>query len=253
MTGRSVPRFGQRVAEPELMDELSGEPTELAEAYRRLRTLNMLFGASRPVLFGVRKLWKEAGRPLQLSVLDIGAGTGDVNRALLKWADQNGIRLHIVLADRCATACAEARRYYRGDPRIEIVQADVRNLPVASCDIVTATQFAHHFSEAELPGIVTCMLSASRWGVVLNDIHRHWLPWAAVWLTTRIVSRNRLIRHDGPLSVAKGFRAEDWRRLSAALSGCPLQYRWIALFRYVVVIRKPNAGTEASVGGHTNK
>jgi len=239
LTGLTVLRFRQRAAEPELMDDPQEEGAELAEAYRRLRTLNKLFGASHPVLFGVRKLWQDAGRPMRFSILDIGAGSGDINRALLKWADRNGVRLHIVLADRSETACAEAQRCFRGEPRVEVVQADVRSLPAASCDVVTATQFAHHFSDMELPAIISRMLNASRWGVVLNDIHRHWLPWAAVWLTTRI-SRNRMIRHDGPLSVAKGFRAEDWRRLSAKLPGYPLQYRWKALFRYVVVIQKPD-------------
>ena len=122
MTGLTVLRFRQRAAEPELMDDPQEEGAELAEAYRRLRTLNKLFGASHPVLFGVRKLWQDAGRPMRFSILDIGAGSGDINRALLKWADRNGVRLHIVLADRSETACAEARRCFRDEPRVEVVE-----------------------------------------------------------------------------------------------------------------------------------
>ena len=94
---------------------------------------------------------------------------------------------------------------------------DLFQLPEGSADVVTGTQFVHHFGANELSTVVESMLKASRTGVVINDIHRHWLPWTAVWLTSRIVSSNRYIVNDGPLSVAKGFRSEDWNNLKSDL------------------------------------
>ena len=85
--------------------------------------------------------------------------------------------------------------------------------------------------------IVTHMLRASFHGVVINDIHRHPVPYAAVWIITRLISRNRYIRHDGPLSVAKGFKGRDWRA-EKQLNHATLTYRWKPLFRYSVVIQK---------------
>lgn len=220
------------------MDEAFPGGAELLEAYRHLRRLNRLFGAARPVLYGVRRIWAEAGRPAELSVLDIGAGSGDVNRLLLRWADRQGVRMTVVLADRSEEACAEARRLYSGEPRVRVVRSDLFRLPDACADIVTATQFAHHFAADELPRVAQSMLRASRLGAVLCDIHRHWAPWLAVWLATRLLSRNRFIRHDGPLSVAKGFVAKDWRRLGEALAGCELTCRWRPLFRHVAIVRR---------------
>ncbi|MNP86096.1 hypothetical protein D3C76_1861360 [compost metagenome] len=55
---------------------------------------------------------------------------------------------------------------------------------------------------------------------------------------TRIISRNRYIRHDGPLSVAKGFKGEDWQELKHKLQAEAMTYTWKPLFRYSVVIPK---------------
>lgn len=188
--------------------------------------------------YGVQQLWQEAGKPDYLSILDIGAGSGDVNRLLLRWASANGIEIKLTLADRTEEACEEARQLFRDEPRVEVMQCNLYDLEPGSFDIVTGTQFVHHFSPAELPSVVGSMLRASKTGVVINDIHRHWIPWLAVWLTARLISTNRYIRNDAALSVAKGFRAEDWRHLKDALGVPDMAYCWRPLFRYAVIIKK---------------
>ncbi|MCS7463942.1 methyltransferase domain-containing protein [Paenibacillus doosanensis] len=241
-----MPDFLERRSErAELMDDLSAGGEELREALRHLRRLNRLFAAAAPTLHGVRRLWEQAGRPPAFSILDVGAGSGDVNRRLLAWADACGIRMDITLVDWTEEACEEARRYFRSEERVRVVRADLFQLGEAMADVVTGTQFLHHFHCTELPAAVAGMLRASRRGVVINDIHRHWLAWTAVWLAARVLSRNRYILHDGPLSVAKGFRADDWRRLQAECpSGRPWYCAWRPLFRYAVVISKESLRTE---------
>ncbi|MBP1993922.1 methyltransferase domain-containing protein [Paenibacillus eucommiae] len=229
----------QRAEEPELMDDFTSGGRSLKEALRQLRWLNRIFGAAGPTLYGVKRLWLAAGKPSQMSILDIGSGSGDVNRILLRWADKHHIDLKIRLADITEEACGEARLLYQHESRIEVIQHDVFELQQGMADVITASQFVHHFSSKELPVIVGRMLSASRFGIVINDIHRHWIPWLAVWLVTRMLSRNRYIRHDGPLSVAKGFRLADWMSLKMSLKeGFPeiaFSFSWRPLFRYVAI------------------
>lgn len=227
-----------RATAPELMDDLAQGGAELREALRHLRRLNRLFAASGRTLYGVVRLWERAGKPRRLTILDIGAGSGDVNRALLRWADAEGIELAITLADRTKEACAEASAYFAAEPRVGVVCRDLFELGGQAADIVTASQFVHHFDDDELPAVAGAMLHAARLGVVIQDIHRHWLPWAAVWLATRLISSNRYILNDGPLSVAKGFRAADWERLGERLRTSEIDYSWRPLFRYVVTIPK---------------
>lgn len=230
-----------RAQEEELMDDFSMGGEELIEALKHLRRLNRIFSAPGPTLDGVEKLWKSIGSPSTLSIMDVGAGSGDVNQKLLHWSDQRGIMLNITLVDMTKEACDEAKRLFTNEPRIQVRRADVRDLPDASADIVTGSQFIHHFQGEQLVEMVRHMLRASIYGVVINDIHRHPVPYTAVWLTTRILSRNRYIRHDGPLSVAKGFKGKDWRELKKQLNHDTMTYKWKSLFRYSVVI--PKQGT----------
>ncbi|TXK73864.1 methyltransferase domain-containing protein [Paenibacillus sp. N3.4] len=230
--------FKQRAIKTELMDDFSTGGAELREALQHLRRLNWIFGAAAPTIFGIKRLWIEADKPKRLAILDIGSGSGDVNRHLLRWADETQIDLTITLVDMTEEACEEARLLFRHEPRIHVMRSDLFQLSEDCADVVTATQFVHHFTTNELPLVVNSMLKASRLGVVINDIHRHWIPWAAVWLTARIVSKNRYIWHDGPLSVAKGFRSEDWNNLKHSLRKSQMFFTWRPLFRYVVVIWK---------------
>jgi 2-polyprenyl-3-methyl-5-hydroxy-6-metoxy-1,4-benzoquinol methylase len=222
------------------MDDLSAGGAELRQALQHLRRLNRLFGAAAPTLFGVRRLWEQMGKPQRLSVLDIGAGSGDVNRRLLRWAAAAGVDMTITVADVTEEACEEARLQFLREPRVQVEQADLFELSDGCADIVTGTQFVHHFDEEALPLAVGRMVRASRWGAVLGDIHRSRIAWLAVWLAAHSLSRNRYIRHDGPLSVAKGFRADDWNRLRKQLGmdESQLYAAWRPLYRYAVVIRK---------------
>lgn len=160
------------MAAPELMDDLTMGGEELREALRHLRWLNRMFNAAGPTLYGVKRLWKQADKPQRLTILDIGCGSGDVNLQLLKWADANGIDATIKLVDITEEACEEARLFFHGEPRVEVLRGDLFALKEHCADIVTAGQFVHHFSDKELPRVVECMLKASRLGIVINDIHR---------------------------------------------------------------------------------
>ncbi|GAB6930440.1 hypothetical protein JCM10914A_44230 [Paenibacillus sp. JCM 10914] len=228
--------LSHRAQEDELMDDFSMGGEELSEALKHLRRLNKIFAATGPTLAGVEKLWTSIGCPTSLRILDVGAGSGDVNHKLLEWADSKGIQLHITLVDMTEEACEEARRLFRNESRVHVLRADVRDLPEATADIVTGSQFVHHFDGQQLVDIVSHMLRTSKHGVVISDIHRHVVAYTAVWITTRIISRNRYIRHDGPLSVAKGFKGRDWQELKKQLNHESMTYEWKPLFRYSVVI-----------------
>lgn len=230
----------EREIKPEHMDDTSQGGPQLQEALVHLRRLNRLFGAAAPTLYGVKRLWKAAGSPKELSILDIGAGSGDVNDKLLRWALEEGVRLNVKLVDMTEEAVKEAGLYFWNESRVQVCRGDLFELEAESADIVTGTQFLHHFTGDELEQAARQMLRTSRMGVVINDIHRHPISWTAVWLATRIISRNPYIRHDGPLSVAKGFRGEDWRRLreTLELDKAEFKYVWRPLFRYSVMIRK---------------
>lgn len=235
------PDLARRSEALELMDDRSIAGAELTTALRELRWINRLLGAAWPTLEGVARLWHYAGQPARLSLLDIGAGSGDVNRWLLRWAAWRRIDLHITLLDIHRDTCATAATYYRDEPRISVVQGDVWQLPVQRVDIVTAALFIHHFPTPQLPDLLMTMLRTARLGVVVNDLQRHALAWAGIWIATRLLSRSRMIRYDAPLSVQRGFQGADLDRLRSVPGLASLRYAWRPLFRYLLILPQVEA------------
>jgi len=230
-----TPDLTRRSEKLELMDDRAIGGEELAEALRDLRVVNRVLGAAWPTLEGVKRLWRAAGRPARLSLIDVGAGSGDINRRLLAWADRRGVALRITLVDLHPETCATAAVYYRGEPRVSVVCADALRLCVRA-DVVTASLFAHHFPARQLPGLLTALARAARLGVVVNDLHRCRLAWIGIWIWTRLFSRNRMFRNDAPLSVERGFRAPDLDVLRADADLGELTYAWRPLFRYLITV-----------------
>ncbi len=225
------------------MDNLAIGGPELEQALAQLRRINGLLGAAWPTLEGVARFWVKAGRPRRLHVLDVGAGSGDNNHVLLRWADRAGIDLLLTLTDLNPETCAAASRYWCGEPRVATRQADLFALDRGCADIVTASMVLHHIPTAELPRALGSMAGAARLGVVVNDLHRHWLAWSFIKGATALLSRNRMIRSDAPLSVARGFTAADFQALRTAPGLEGLRYGWRPLFRFLAVL--PGKGNES--------
>jgi hypothetical protein len=76
-------------------------------------------------------------------------------------------------------------------------------------------------------------------GWFINDLHRHWLPYYFIKAMTAVFSRNRLIRHDAAVSVARAFTAPEWQRLleKASVSN-RAHVQWFFPFRLCVSCRK---------------
>ncbi len=232
----SWPDLTTRSEALELMDDPAIGGGELGQALGQLRWINRLLGASWPTLEGIIRLWRHGGRPAALSILDVGAGSGDGNRLLLRWAAWQEIELQITLLDIHPETCAVAADYYRDEPRVQVIQGDVFDLPAHQADIVTASLFTHHFSAGQLPAVWQAMRRAAGLGVVVNDLHRHLLAWTFIRTATRLLSRNRMIRHDAPMSVWRGFQAADLEALKTTPGLEGLWYAWRPFFRYLVVL-----------------
>ena len=76
--------------------------------------------------------------------MDVGAGSGDVNQKAAM-VGSKGHQAEYYLGRYDKEACDEAKRLFTNEPRIQVRRADVRDLPDASADIVTGSQFIHHF------------------------------------------------------------------------------------------------------------
>ena len=116
---------------------------------------------------------------------------------------------------------------------VEIQAADAFHLPFAqgSFDVVTASMFLHHFPHDDAVRLVFGFRAIARRAVVINDLRRHVVPWAFIAMAGRLTRRDPMFLHDAPLSVLRGFTAEELvaiaRDAGAAAPSirCPFPFR----------------------------
>ena len=213
------------LAVPETMDEPSTDAGDLDRALTELRFVHDWLGGDRCARAGLRALLP-AAPAAPLHVLDVGSGGGEVAGAASRWARRRGLSGRAILLDFNRRACLWARR--RCSSQDIVVQADAFNIPLPprSVDIVHCGLFLHHFEPARATALLARLLPLCRVGLVVSDLHRHPLPYAVTRWGSRLLSRSAMVRHDAPLSVARGFRRSDLEQLAAAAG-----FRWTHLRR----------------------
>ena len=190
---------------------------DLSQSLADVARLNALFGGRRLTLAHVRRLTRAwpAGRPL--TVLDVGTGGGDVPRALVRWARRRRRPIRIFALDRDAATAALARALADRYPEITVLIGDAVDLPVrsASVDVAISSLTLHHLDETSAARHLAELDRAARAGIVVNDLSRSRTAYGLVWLVTRLFARNRMSRHDGPVSVRRAYARDEL----AALAG----------------------------------
>ncbi len=212
------------------MDDPGQSEGDFAAALDGLERLNKLTFAHAPLLRFLDRLVSEQGLR-SLSLLDVGAGGGDALRAVARWGQRRGITLDLWGLDR--SPWAERHAMASGTPA-QWITCDLFDLPAdRRFDVVTCSLFAHHLEDAALVRFLRWLpVHAERRWLIL-DLHRHWLPWAAVWAGTRLLRMHPMVTHDGPVSVMRGFDRADWGRLVAGAE-VSATIRWILPFRWAV-------------------
>lgn len=229
-----------RIVAAEFLDSPHLPAGELSESLRDLERLNRWFGGTRAVLTELSRLIARRALRERVTVLDAGAGGADIPRAIVRWARRRQIRIEITACDVHQQILLCAAKSCREFPEIRFVHGDVLELPFApgSFDLAICTLTAHHLSADEVTRLFRKLDETARRGFVISDLVRSRAAHAGVWLATHLLSRNRLIRHDGPLSVRRSYTAGELNELARATGLGGLHFVHRPLFRLVGVLHK---------------
>jgi ubiquinone/menaquinone biosynthesis C-methylase UbiE len=199
----------------ELLDRAGQDPAELAANLRDIRTVNRLAGGVGTVLRHLPGLLSHLPRGHPVEILDLATGGGDIPLNLVAWAERQGRPLHLTVTDRSPEILAEARRTLGDVPGVTFAVCDARAVPMPerSFDIVLCSLSLHHFAPGDAVQVLREMDRLSRTGFILNDIRRCRTGYVAAWVASRVATRNRLTRHDMPLSVLRAYTPDELRAL----------------------------------------
>ena len=205
--------------DPEWMDRPGNRKEDLAGALADIEKVNRWLGGSRVIVNAVKPYLRPDATT---RILDVGTGGADVPLAIAREAEHLGRRVEIVGIDRDPATAALARSAAAKESSITIREADAFATGFAdgAFDVVTASMMLHHFAEADAVRLIREFRRLARRAVLVNDLERHAIPWAFIWLSARLTRRHPMFVHDAPLSVLRGFTAAELRAI-AVEAGAP--------------------------------
>jgi SAM-dependent methyltransferase len=202
----------------ELLDDPSTDTALATRSLQDVARSNRWFGGANAVIAELVPVLAAArGRSAPLTLLDVGTGAGDIPELARRIADRSGVRL-LTMGLEVTPALAAASRPRSGDA----IAGDALALPFAdrSVDIVACSQVLHHFEAADGARLLAEMNRVARVRVIVADIRRAWAAAAGLWVGSWALGFHPVSRHDGVVSVLRGFRAAELSAAVVAATGC---------------------------------
>ncbi|MEO6915139.1 MAG: methyltransferase domain-containing protein [Chitinophagaceae bacterium] len=230
--------FAQRSYQKEILDREGIPAADIRLNMQELNFINTMLGGHKITLDGFRNFFSFGNNPeREIVVCEIGCGGGDNLYVIWKWCTRHGIRVKLIGIDINADCITVARERLR-EASADLIVSDYKTVDFGTPlpDVVFSSLFCHHFPEDELVDMLKWMKENSVRGFFINDLQRHPIAFYSISLLTRMFSSSYLVKNDAPLSVLRGFKSGEWKKLltAAGLPGHFIQWKWA--FRYLITV-----------------
>lgn len=231
-----MPDLTIRASDAEIMDNFDLPANEINPVLAGLGKVNSLLGGHKSLIKALKNFPIRTG----YSISDWGCGGGDALIAIAKWAVKNDLQLNLTGIDAAPAAVSFARQESAGFNNIDYLQADVITdiNRIQTHDIIISSLFTHHFDDEQWVRLIQNMQASAHKGIIITDLHRHWLLYYAIIAITHVFTRSKMARNDGPLSVKRAFKKAELVALlkNAGIDNYNLTWRWP--FRWQLIIYK---------------
>jgi SAM-dependent methyltransferase len=204
----------------EVLDDPGTDPALRERSLRDVRRSNIVLGGRRAVLSELARALPALGA--RCSLLDVGTGLADIPHAARELTARRGVALTTFGVDEAetlarvttdtldASACADARALPFGD---------------ASVDVVICSQLLHHFKDKEIPRVLRELHRVARRRVIVSDLRRSWVAACGFWTVAWPLGFHPVTRHDGFVSVLRGFTGDELSRHVLGATGARAEVR----------------------------
>lgn len=198
----------------EILDQPGTDPEVVRDAMRDLMVSNRLFGGAAAVAAELEAL--APSLPPRATLLDVGTAMGDIPSLAHRIAARHGITLRTIGLDLDETLAREAVQRTS-----HAVRGDALRLPFAdkSVDVVICSQVLHHFFDGDLVCLLRELDRVARVRVIIGDLRRSHLAVVLFWVAATALRYHPVSRHDGIVSIGRGFTADDLRASIMAALG----------------------------------
>ena len=221
----------------EIMDDFSMSGEILIDTLNKLDSINKWLGGNVITLNGIKKLLKNHPKKEELTIIDLGCGSGDMLRRVAEYGKNEGYIFKLIGVDANEFIINHAKKTSTAYPEISYLQQDIfsEEFKESSYDIVLTTLFLHHFKEDELVSLLNQICQKASLGIVVNDLHRHALAYYLFKLLCLVI-KNEMVKQDGLTSILRGFKKEELEDISKKIK-VKSQIEWKWAFRYQWIIQ----------------
>lgn len=245
--------FQNRTHKQELLDTHFHPKEELYQNLKEFEWINKIFGSKAALLRAFDEIYqqnKAIFHAKTVSIADLGCGGGDLLKVLVAWALKNHLTLNLIGLDNNPDIIEYAKNnanQSRNPIKFEISNILSDNFQGENYDIVCLNNVCHHFTDEELKQLLSQLLKNTKLAIIINDLHRHWIPYFAIKIMANLFCMSNLAKHDGPLSVLKGFQKKDILKIMGTLPNANIKIKWFWPFRWLVLIKPHCDGSSISI------
>jgi len=225
---------------PEIMDDFSLEGEELRDALNKIAKINQLLGGNKLTLDGIKQFLKNNPTNEEITIVDIGCGNGDMLRTLADFANEKGYNFNLIGIDANAYTIKYAENLSKDYSNISYECKDIFDVSFRELeyDIALCTLTLHHFKDDEIIYLLNILNRQSKFGIVINDLHRSILAYKLFKVLCSVFKLNKMSEQDGLVSILRGFKKEDLIKFSKKLNFKKYTIQWKWAFRYQWIISK---------------
>ncbi|MBA3341329.1 MAG: methyltransferase domain-containing protein [Gemmatimonadaceae bacterium] len=188
----------------EILDDPSVSPELMTRSMSDVARSNALLGGTRAAMAELNPVFPAMG--VEGSLLDVGTGWGDIAATARSVAGRLGVRLWTVGLDTSERLVTERRA-----SNSVVTRGDALRLPFRdrSVDVVLCSQILHHFEAADAQALVREMNRVARRRAIIADLRRSRIAMSGLWLASFALGFHPVSRHDGMVSVMRGFLPDE--------------------------------------------
>ncbi len=225
----------------EIMDDMDMEGDLLQRSLDKLDWINKWLGGNQITINGLDRLLQGLPKERELTIVDVGCGSGDMLRIIAKKMRQAGRSVKLIGIDANAFTVDYARQQSTAFPEITYHCCMVPSplFDQLDYDILLSTLFLHHLTNEEILPLLEHSTKKARLGIIINDLQRSKLAYFLFQLLTLFIP-NPMIRQDGLTSILRGFKQTELQAFAeqTKLKNNTIRWRWAFRYQWIISIER---------------